>query len=327
MTKDSRLGQMRGPYRLESEIGRGGYGTVYEARHTQTRGLFALKVLDEDLHRDVANVRERFKNEILALKDLRHANIVHIVDDGLPDSYFYAMEQLRGKSLAQRLEARERSLAMSVEWAIQIADALTYAHEQKYVHRDINPSNIFITPMNEAKLLDFGLAKQTDSVQNLTQQGDTHGTLRYMAPERFNSPQSTLMNSDQFALGAVLFECIEGRHAFDGPTSAVIMNRIFTTTPQLTYDRANIDIVETIIDRALQKDPDERFPSMKALANALREAKQQLIARGDGPPAVGPISSPDLTGPVLPPTKTFAARQPQRPPKTVTNTVNAPAPA
>src|SRR5207253_1335425 len=214
-------GQMFGCYRILSLLGSGGMAEVYKAHDTRLNRPVVIKVLLQSISAQ-PDVRERFQREARAVANLKHPNICVLHDVGQQDELDYlVMEYLEGDTLARRLEKTRLPLARVVEFGIQIIDALDTVHRQGIVHRDLKPQNIMVTPSG-AKLLDFGLAKQnalregfgTDE-SALTSQGMIVGTLHYMAPEQLEGKEVDA-RADMFSFGAIVYEIVTGRKAFDG---------------------------------------------------------------------------------------------------------------
>ena len=211
LAKGSRLG----PYEIECLVGTGGMGEVYRARDTRLGRVVAIKVCLEPL-------QARFEREARAISALNHPNICTLYDIG-PD--YLVMELVEGQSLADRLKQGPLPIRKVLQYGVQIADALTTAHAQGVIHRDLKPGNIMETPKG-VKLLDFGLAKYAtttllgDSENTLTVRGAILGTPAYMAPEQLEGKDCD-ERTDIFALGLVLFEMATGSRAFGGSSQAV----------------------------------------------------------------------------------------------------------
>ena len=219
-------GTTLGPYEILSPIGAGGMGEVYKARDTRLDRTVAIKVLPEHVAAD-PDLKQRFEREAKTISSLNHPHICTLHDIGSQDGVdFLVMEYLEGDTLAQRLEKGALPLDQALKIAIEIADALDKAHRQGITHRDLKPANIMLTKAG-AKLLDFGLAKLKPAEQAggvltalptqdapLTQQGAILGTFQYMAPEQLEGQEADA-RTDIFAFGAVVYEMVTGKRAFD----------------------------------------------------------------------------------------------------------------
>src|SRR5205823_13905973 len=224
MTIDS--GTRLGPYEIIAPIGAGGMGEVYRARDTRLDRSVAVKVLPAQFAND-AQLKLRFEREARTISQLSHPHICTLFDVG---ANYLVMELLDGETLADRLSRGAIPVAEAVRIGIQMADGLDRAHRAGVVHRDLKPGNVMLTSAG-AKLLDFGLAKFTAPAseataatmqKSITEEGTIVGTLRYMAPEQLEG-RDTDGRGDVFALGAMLYEMISGRRAFDGGSRAVIV--------------------------------------------------------------------------------------------------------
>ena len=234
-------GTRLGPYEVKALIGAGGMGEVYRATDTRLDRTVAIKVLPEHLASDPQR-RERFEREARAVSSLNHPHICTLHDIGEQDGIHYlVMEYGEGETLQQRLEKGRLPLDQALEYAIQVADALDKAHRQGVVHRDLKPGNIMITKSG-TKLLDFGLAKlkarsasldQWSTIEEkepLTTEGTILGTLQYMAPEQLEGKEADA-RTDIFAFGAVVYEIVTGKKAFEGLTQASVIVAIMGHHP------------------------------------------------------------------------------------------------
>jgi Tol biopolymer transport system component len=286
------IGAKLGPYEILSLLGAGGMGEVYRGRDTRLQRDVAIKVLPSTLANDQDRLR-RFEQEARAVAALNHPNLLTVFDVGtapvaqsdktvatnaLAAFPFIVSEVLEGTTLRDRLAAgtvRDRKV---LDYAIQIARGLAAAHERGVVHRDLKPENLFVCNDGRVKILDFGLAKlsevaDADATINLTTQaGVVLGTVGYMSPEQVRGkPADT--RSDIFSFGAVLYEMLAGRRAFDGVSVADAMSAILKEDPpELTATNREIPpALDHIVRRCLEKDPQQRFQSAGDLAFQLSE--------------------------------------------------------
>ncbi|MCL5952596.1 MAG: protein kinase [Chloroflexi bacterium] len=272
--------QHLGKYEILEEVGRGGFGVVYKARNTTLNRIEALKVLKSSLLEDPAFV-ERFQQEAQSAANLKHPNIVTIYQSGEEQgSYFIAMEFLWGKPL-DKVIAPEKCLPLErvAKITTQLASALDQAHAEGLVHRDIKPSNIIVDDRDHATLTDFGLAKVlSHSVTTIS--GQILGTPEYMAPEQAQG-QPADARTDVYALGIVAFEMLTGRAPFKADTSlAVLYKQVNEPPPSLRSLRGDLpEAVESVVNKALAKNPEERYQTAGAMSSALQgiidQAKEQ----------------------------------------------------
>jgi eukaryotic-like serine/threonine-protein kinase len=267
-----------GPYEIVSALGAGGMGEVYRARDTRLGREVAVKVLPAGFAADPDRLR-RFEQEARATAALNHPNILAVFDIGSLDGTPYVVcELLEGETLRERLRAGALQVRKSVETALQIAQGLAAAHEKGIVHRDLKPENIFLTSDGRVKILDFGLAKlaQADSsvrqslaitAEAQTDPGTVLGTMGYMSPEQVRGVV-TDARSDLFSFGAILYEMLAGRRAFQGTTSADTISAILKEDPpDLIETNRNISpALERIVRHCLEKSPEQRFHSARDVA-------------------------------------------------------------
>jgi len=276
-------GTQLGPYTIQSQIGAGGMGEVYRARDTRLGRDVALKILPESFARDGDRLR-RFEQEEQAVAALNHPNIVAIFDVGHRNGApFLVSELLEGESLRAILDSRPLAQRKAVEYAVQIANGLAAAHDKGIVHRDLKPDNLFVCRDGRVKILDFGVAKLAASAGpegatmtgSPTAVGSVLGTASYMAPEQVRGGPVDA-RTDMFAFGAVLFEMLTGKRAFQRNTSAETMTAVLNDDPpEVTDVQPPIaPALERIIRRCLEKSPDKRFQSAKDLAFGLEALSQ-----------------------------------------------------
>lgn len=280
---DLMIGQvLAGRYEITAQIGRGGMGAVYEARHTLIGKRVAVKVL-LDKYAEKDQVIARLEQEARLASSIGHENIIDITDFGQTNDgrRFVVMEFLEGESLAQSL-AREGTMdpARAVRIARQIASALGAAHGKGVIHRDVKPENVFLirrSGRDFVKVVDFGISKSLrpgeaeDESPRLTQTGMVLGTPLYMSPEQARGDEELDHRIDVYALGVILYECVTGEVPFRGNNYLNIISQVLSAEPKSPREidpRLRVEL-EAVIMRALAKDPRERYQSMEELDNDL----------------------------------------------------------
>ena len=296
-------GTSLGPYKIESALGAGGMGEVYKATDTRLGRTVAIKVLPPRFADD-PDMRGRFEREAQTIAGLNHPHICTLHDVGEQDgTRFLVMEYVEGETLADRLQRGPMSIDEALHVAGEIVDALDRAHRQGVVHRDLKPANIMLagsvtsrsgqtargSGRQATKLLDFGLAKWASSEEkaplaaqptrlDVTAQGTLIGTLQYMAPEQVEGREADA-RTDIFAFGAVLYEMLTGKKAFEGKSQASLIGAIMKAEPRPIAHTQPLTpaVLEQIVARCLVKDPEERWQSAQTL-----KRKLQWIARNRG---------------------------------------------
>ena len=276
-TRTERLGA----YRLERLLGRGGMGAVYLAHDPRLARDVALKILSPTLA-DEPGFRERFVAEARACSKLNHPHITTIHEIGEAEGrHFIAFEYVEGENL-ESLLAREGPMppGRAIDVALALAEALAHAHARGVVHRDLKPANVIVSPRGVPKILDFGLAKnvplavasESETLLRLTQAGMVVGTIAYMSPEQALG-EAVDARGDVFSLGCLVYEMLTGVSAFGGGTATQILNRLLHGAPEaLGALRPDTPpALARIVNRALRKRAEDRYPTMELLAEELRE--------------------------------------------------------
>ncbi len=272
------IGQTLGKYQLLKELGRGGFATVYQGFDAALERYVALKVLHPELTRDEVALR-RFQREAMAVARLRHANVIIVYEfgeDAASGSAYIVMEFVEGDTLKSRL-GKPIPLAETQRIIGDVASALEYAHGRGIIHRDIKPANILITHDNQVVLADFGIALLAQNSSSLTR--GLLGTPQYMAPEQaLGEPIDE--RSDLYALGVVLYEMLAGQPPFRGDSPlATLALQVNAPLPKLrAVNPAVPEAVEAMIERALAKDPAQRYPTAAEFRAALQAAAQSAQA-------------------------------------------------
>jgi len=293
-------GARLGPYQVVAPIGAGGMGEVFRARDTRLGREVAIKVLPGGVAADPER-RARFEQEARSASALNHPNIVTLLDIGDADGQsFMAMELVEGRTLREVLSGGALATRKTLDLAAQIADGLAKAHAAGIVHRDLKPENVMVSKDGFVKILDFGLAKLTapfsDSQSELqtaaapdTGAGVVLGTVGYMSPEQA-SGRPVDFRTDQFALGTILYEMATGKRPFQRATGAETLTAIIREEPE---DVARVNPrapapLRWIIDRCLEKDPEDRFASTTDLARDLASLREHLSESASAVGAMAP---------------------------------------
>jgi len=289
-----------GPYEIVSPLGAGGMGEVYRARDPRLGRDIAIKVLSQEFSSD-PDRRKRFEQEARSASALNHPNIITIHDIGSSDSITYiAMELVDGRTLRELLSEAPLSNRRLLDLGFQIADGLAKAHAAGIVHRDLKPENVMVSRDGLVKILDFGLAKllkqrpeQMSDVATAaqeTQAGTVIGTVGYMSPEQA-SGRPLDFRSDQFSFGSIFYEMATGKRAFRKPTTAETLTAIIReeAEPVGPLNARLPAPLRWIVERCLQKDPEERYASTRDLARDLRSIREHLSEASVSGEAAGPI--------------------------------------
>ncbi len=320
-------GRTVGHYRILDQLGGGGMGVVYRAEDTRLGRKIAVKFLPTELLAQPGAV-ERFKREARLASSLNHPGICTIFDIGEVDGQqFIVMELMDGHTLKHHIRSRALPVGELLELTTQITDGLDAAHQSGIIHRDIKPANIFVTRRGQAKLLDFGLAKQSSGVgigaapeaaddltnsfsDDVTRGPSTLGTLAYMSPEQARG-QELDARSDLFSLGCVLYEMSTGRAPFTGDNTITLVESLLIKSPTLP-SRLNPELpqdVERVIMKALEKDKALRYQSAAELLADLKRLRRD-ISSGRVPVAAEPSSAG--AAPIQPGSESVAVAQPAR---------------
>ena len=295
-------------YRIQSKLGEGGMGVVYTAWDTHLDRLVAIKVLPPERRADPERQR-RFVQEAKAASALNHPNIIHVYDIDTADGVtFIVMEYVEGKTLDALIGVGGLKFTDTLSYAVQIADALATAHAAGIIHRDIKPSNLIVGENGQVKIVDFGLAKLTEAneeddgastrtAQPITAEGLVVGTVAYMSPEQAEG-RKVDARSDIFSFGSVLYEITSGRRPFIGSSKVDLLHAVAHAEPRPLSDvrPGTPPQLRIIIEKALEKDPADRYQSTRDLVVDLKRA-QRSIASSAARPAAGAGRSGRRNGP------------------------------
>ena len=271
-------GQKLNHYAIVSQLGAGGMGVVYLAEDTRLHRKVALKVLPDQFTQQPDRIR-RFEQEAQAASALNHPNILTIYEIGETGAtHFIVTEYIEGQTLRAWLRTNEASLTTKLDLALQITSALTAAHDARIIHRDIKPENVMVRPDGLVKVLDFGLAKLTEQPEAAssyltTDSGIVVGTASYMSPEQARG-EKVDARTDIFSLGIVLYELVAGRVPFVGANTFEVVAAILERKPVPLHEAPTE--LQSIVTKALQKDREQRYQTVKEMQAELEELREEL---------------------------------------------------
>src|SRR5438105_4758453 len=284
------IGAKLGNYRILEKIGAGGQGTVYKATDTKLGRAVVIKVLPPELTVKEANLK-RFEREARLASALDHPNICTIFDlNDIEGVHFIAMQYVEGKNVRDLVNGRPLDLRSALSITIQVADALSAAHERGIIHRDVKAGNVMVTPSGQVKILDFGLAKLVDDSASpggihhtdLTEVGIPYGTATYAAPEQARG-ERVEAHADIFSTGVLLYEMLTGTWPFQGKTSVDVRHAVLHEDPRpLSETRPGGAPwqLQAILDRALAKEPKQRYQKVAEMRDDLRAVLREVEAGG-----------------------------------------------
>jgi serine/threonine protein kinase/tetratricopeptide (TPR) repeat protein len=271
------IGKTISHYKILEKLGEGGMGVVYKAEDTKLDRIVALKFLPPHISADKAEM-ERFIHEAKTASAIEHTNIcnIHEIDETDDGQLFIAMAHYEGETLKDRIQRGPLKLEEAIDTAIQVAEGLARAHEEGIVHRDIKPGNIIVTKRDVVKIVDFGLAKLVEGVK-LTKTGTTLGTAAYMSPEQ-TSGKKVDRRSDIWSLGVVLYEMITGQLPFKGEYEQAVSYAIVNEEQEpITALRTGVPMeLERIVDKSLEKKPDERYQHVDEMLVDLKNLRREF---------------------------------------------------
>jgi serine/threonine-protein kinase len=266
-----------GRYQILEELGRGGMGVVYKAEDTKLKRTVALKFLPPELTH-ISEVKERFMREAQAAAALDHPNICTIYEfDEAEEKTFISMAYIEGHSLKKKIESGPLELDEAIRIALQVAEGLQKAHKKGVVHRDIKSANIMVTEEDQAKIMDFGLARTSERTL-VTKEGTTMGTIAYMSPEQARGEEVD-HRTDIWSSGVVLYEILTGQLPFKGEYDQAVVYSILKEKPKPIADlRAEVPrAIEQVIGKALEKNADDRYQQIEDLLNDLRSISEGIV--------------------------------------------------
>jgi eukaryotic-like serine/threonine-protein kinase len=301
------IGKTLRNYRIIEKLGVGGQGAVYKATDAKLGRTVVIKVLPPELTAREANLK-RFEREARLASSLDHPNICTIFDlDEVEGHHFIAMQYVEGKNVRQLVAGRPLELRTALLIGLQVADALAAAHSRGIIHRDIKSGNVMVTPAGQVKVLDFGLAKLLDDREaagsgihhtELTEVGVPYGTATYAAPEQARGDRVD-RRADIFSLGVLLYEMLTGTWPFRGKTTIDVRHAVLHDAPRPIAELRSSAIpirLQQIVDRALEKEPKDRFQNMDDFRKELRQVLQEVDSGTAGFEDVTPEPPRHLTG-------------------------------
>src|SRR5215210_4661640 len=339
------IGSTLGNYKILEKLGEGGQGTVYKAVDSKLGRTLVIKVLPAELTAREANLK-RFEREARLASALDHPNICTIFDlNEINGIHFIAMQYIEGRNVRQLVNGRPLSLESALSIALQTAEALSAAHSRGIIHRDIKAGNVMVTPTGQVKVLDFGLAKLLDEEAartsgihhtEITEVGVPYGTATYAAPEQARGDRVDA-RADIFSTGVLLYEMLTGTWPFQGKTSIDVRHAVMNAAPRPVAEMRSDPIpprVQQILDRAMAKDPRDRYQKIKEMGDDVRAVLREVsnverdthLVEGHSTAAPRHLASPSpvaramrwlrsVTGSLEPqtyaPNATAAVRQPQ----------------
>ena len=266
-----------GRYRILEELGKGGMGVVYKAEDTKLKRTVALKFLPPGLTH-ISEVKERFMREAQAAAALDHPNICTVYEfDEDAENSFISMAYIQGRNLRKKIESGPLELEEALKIATQVAEGLQMAHKKGVIHRDIKSANIMVTEDNQAKIMDFGLARMTGGTL-ITKEGSTMGTIAYMSPEQARGEEVD-HRTDIWSFGVVLYEMLCGQLPFKGDHEQTVLHSILNKKPEPITDlKADIPAsIDQIVSKILEKNPDDRYQSLNDLLDDLKSISAGIV--------------------------------------------------
>src|SRR6266536_210996 len=281
------IGQSLGNYKITHKLGAGGQGTVYKALDNKLGRTVVIKVLPPELTVKESNLK-RFEREARLASALDHPNICTIFDlEEARGLHFIAMQHVEGRNVRQLVNGRPLELESTLRIGIQVADALATAHARGIIHRDVKSGNVMVTDSGQVKILDFGLAKLLDETEaatsgihqtELTEVGVPYGTATYAAPEQARGDKVDA-RADIFSTGVLLYEMLTGTWPFRGKSTVDVRHAVIHDQPKALAEMrpgATPAQLQQILDRALQKNPRDRYQNIGELRDDLRKVLHEI---------------------------------------------------